>query len=179
MDFEDLDQPEAAETMAKLASVKIPWDSSDVEGWFMEIEMQMELLNIKSQWVKRIIIGNNLPELIKVEVKDLLKVPKSKLTQENKLIYKVLKQKILKLFGKRQGEKYEEACQLVLTGKPSALAKALIELLCSCNPPLQCCAVETVAAMWKKKLHPQVRAAIAGMCMQADLDGVLDKADDV
>ena len=33
--------------------------------------------------------------------------------------------------------------------------------------------------MWKKKLPSPVRAAIAGMCMQTDLEAILAKADDV
>ena len=181
-DFEDLDAAsEAPETLGKLASIKVNWDKKDVEGWFMELEMQMEILNIKTQWVKRIILGNNIPETVKAEVKDLLKVKKSQLTDENKLIYKVLKTKILKLFGKREGENYDEACAMLLTSemKPSALCKRLTETLCKCSPQLQCCVADVVASLWKKQLPPTVRANIAGRSLRDDFDGTLTQADDV
>ena len=91
--FEDIDDAEAPETLSRLTSVKVTWDSQDVDYWFTELENGMELINIKSQWVKRVILSNNLPEQIKAEIKDLLKVPKSGLGAENKLIYKNIKHK--------------------------------------------------------------------------------------
>ena len=179
-DFEDIDMPEAQETLGKLAAIKVPWNRSDVRYWFFEIENQMELINIQSQWVKRCILANNLPEIVKDEVKELLKKPKSKLiSAHDKMIYKALKSKVLKLFGKKEGDNYDLASQLMLTGKPSALAKKLTELLCECDPPLQCCATETVAALWRKRLPAQIRARIAGMSLKSDYDAVLTLADDV
>ena len=67
----------------------------------------------------------------------------------------------------------------MLTGKPSALAKKITELLCECDPPLQCCAAETAAALWRKRLPPQIRARIAGMSLKSDFETVLSLADDV
>ena len=76
-DFEDIDQPEAQETLGKLSAIKVPWNRSDVRYWFFEIENQMELINIQSQWVKRCILANNLPEIVKDEVKELLKTQRA------------------------------------------------------------------------------------------------------
>ena len=65
-----------------------------------------------------------------------------------------------------------------MTHKPSALAKQLIEDLCECDPPLQCCAGKTVSAMWRDRLPQVVKTAVAGMSLKTDLETVLQKADD-
>ena len=96
-DFEDIDEAEAGDTLGKLQAVKVTWDPRDVEYWFTELENSMEMINIKSQWVKRVILSNNLPEPIRTEVKDKLKIPKSKLAGADKLIYKVIKGKVIAL----------------------------------------------------------------------------------
>ena len=58
--------------------------------------MKMELLAIKSQWYKRIVLSNNLPELVKQEVKSILKKNKA---QAGPTVYKDLKYKVLELFA--------------------------------------------------------------------------------
>ena len=87
------------------------------------------------------------------------------------------------LFGPKEGDKYEKALQLQLTGKPSALAKELVELLCVCDPPLSsptCCAVDTVTAMWRRALPQVVRSAVAGRSLRGtNFDKVIQTADDV
>ena len=178
-DFDALNEAEAKETLSRLSSVTVNWDKDDIAYWFTELENAMETINVKSQWVKRVILVNNLPNEIRTQVKDQLKLPKSQCTGDNELIYLVLKKKILKLFGKAEGENYEVAAGLLLTDKPSTLAKRQAELLCKCNPPLQCCAAETVAGLWKKQLPTQVKASIAGKSLKDDFEGTLQHADEV
>ena len=108
-----------------------------------------------------------------------LKLPKSGLGEENKLIYKNIKHQVLRLFGKKEGELYKEARGLILQGKPSALAKRLTEKLCKCSKPLQCCVAEVVTGMWHEQLPSQVRANIAGRSLKDDYVGTLQQADDV
>ena len=95
-------------------------------------------------------------------------------------IYKELKTRLLELFGPRTEDAYEEAAGLTLTGKPSALAKRLIVLLCDKPKPLDgCCCAKVVTALWKKQLPAVVRANIAGMNMATQMEAMLRKADDV
>ena len=178
-DFEDLNEADPAEVLGKLASVKVAWDCKDVGWWFSELEMQMTLINVRSQWLKRVILSNNLPDNVKQEVKAELRKTKSAAPTN---IYKVLKTKILGLFGPKEGERFEEAAQLTLAAfkKPSALAKRMTELLCQCDTPLEnCCSAETVSALWRRQLPQQVRSAIAGMSLKTSYETVLQKADDV
>ena len=171
---------DAAGALGKVDSIKLTWDDQDVKFFFSELEGKFELIEIKSQWTKRHVLANLLPPKQKAEVKDLLM--KSK-TQAGTDIYKKLKDRILELFGPRQEEAFEEAMQLVLTGKPSALAKKLINKLCKTpsNHFESCCCEGTVMAMWKRKLPQVVRASIAGKSLTGEVNqrDVLKLADDV
>ena len=116
-----------------------------MQYFFSELEMHMELLTIKSQWYKRIVLANNLPPTVKEEFRALLKKTKA---AAGETIYKDIKTKMLELFGRKEESLFEEASQLVMTSKPSALAKQLAELLCDCDPPLEgCCSSRSVAAL--------------------------------
>ena len=145
-EFEDIDGTDGPEVLKSLASCRVPWDK-DVTYFFADLEMHMELLTIKSAWYKRIVLANNLPDTVKPEVRHLLKKTK---TQAGSTIYKELKTKIIELFGRKEEELFEEACQLILKNKPSALVKELAERLCDCDPPLHgCCSSRTVSALWR------------------------------
>ena len=55
-----MDGPDPPEVLSKLAGIKVPWDQ-DVEYYFFEIENQMEIQGIRSQWLKRCVLANNIP----------------------------------------------------------------------------------------------------------------------
>ena len=178
-DFEDVDAADAPEVLGKLTSIKVAWDPKDLKWWFTELEMQMTLINIQSQWIKRVILSNNLPDSVKSQVKDILKKTKS---QAPAKVYKTLKTKVLELFGPREGDRFEEAASLVLTTTPSALAKRITELLCECDgdtPLTGCCQAETVSALWRRQLPQSVRSRIAGLSLKTSYDTTLKLADDV
>ena len=134
--FEDINGQDGPEVMGKVGSVKIPWDE-DVEYFFFDLENQMEMINVQSQWVKRSILANNLPNHIRAEVKDTLKKVRA---QVGPTVYKDIKVKVIKLYGRKVGENFERASQRLLLDKPSKLAKELVEDLCKCEDPLKCCA---------------------------------------
>ena len=64
-DFDALNEAEAKETLSRLSSVTVNWDKDDIAYWFTELENAMETINVKSQWVKRVILVNNLPNEIR------------------------------------------------------------------------------------------------------------------
>ena len=177
VEFEDENGTDGDKALNKVDSVKVKWDPDDLKFFFSEIEDAMELIQIKSQWLKRQVLARALDPLIKAEVKDLLIKKKADAGND---IYKQLKYRLLELFGPKQEDAYEEAANLVLTGKPSALAKRIMVLICDKKKPLEgCCCAKVVSALWKKQLPAVVRAAVAGMDLAADMDTVLRKADDV
>ena len=175
VEFEDVNEADGPEVLNKLANITVPWDK-DVNYFFFDLEMRMELVAIRSQWYKRIVLANNLPPQVRPELKSLLKKNKA---QAGNTIYRDLKYKVIELFGPREEEAFEAASQLIMTGKPSAFAKELVDHLCKCDPPLQCCAAPTVSALWRRQLPPVVRAAIAGKSLSTHFADVIKLADDV
>ena len=158
-------------------SIKVAWDAEDLKFFFVQIEDAMELIQIRSQWLKRQVLARALTGEVKAEVKDMLIMKKSEAGAD---IYKRLKYRLLELFGPRAEDAFEEAAGLPLIGKPSALAKKIMVRLCEKRKPLQgCCCGKTVAGIWKRQLPADVRAAVAGMDLAGDMDNVLKKADDV
>ena len=175
-EFEDVNGADPPESLGKLGSIKVPWDR-DVKYWFSELECQMDIIQVKSQWIKRTVLSNNLPSLVKAELKELLKKTKANAPAD---IYKQIKVKTIELFAPREEDAFERAAALEMTAKPSALAKAITEILCECDPPLTgCCQAKTVAALWKRKLPQQIKTRIAGMSLAQDYANVLKLADDV
>ena len=175
--YDELNEEDDADYYKK--KVRVEYDPEDLEFWFLALEDEMTWSGIKAQYTKRQVLVQNLPLDVKAEIKDLLRLNK---TQAGDLAYKDAKERLLQLFGRDEGDAYEKATHLMLTGKPSQLAKKLTDLLCKCHPPLQdgCCATNTVSGMWRARLPAQVSAAVAGKSISgANFETTLKLADDV
>merc|ERR1711951_290354 len=157
-EFEDVNDADGPEVMSKLASIKVPWTPKDIRYWFFELELQMTLINIQSQWLKRVILANNLPDSVRGEVKEFLKMTKA---EAGATIYKEIKNEIIALYKAKGDESFEKASQMLLETTPSALVKKLANELCDCKKKLdKCCSAKTVSALWRRQLPQPVRTAI-------------------
>ena len=138
-DFDVENGVDAEKALDKLGSLKVPFDKEDLEFWFSELEGQLEVIGVKSQWLKRIALQQFLPIEIRTEVKSLLKLPKASAGTD---IYKRIKTELLDLFGPKPEDAYIRAKNRVMHGKPSQLGKALIEDVCRKDKKLDgcCCA---------------------------------------
>ena len=128
--------------------VVVEYDQNDLKFWFLQLEEAMTFAGIKSQYVKRMTLTKNLPTSVKEEMKDLLSLTKS---EAGPTCYKDVKDRLMELFGPEDTDAYTKASKLVMTGKPSQLAKRIAYLMCDCRPkPLAegCCSVKAVAGMW-------------------------------
>ena len=112
-------------------------------------------------------LAQNLPTETKEEIKGLLRLPKDR---AGPTCYKDAKDRLFTLFGPKEADAFAKAAALVMTGKPSQLAKRLVDLLCKCQPPLKdgCCAVLTVAGLWTSRLPDVVKAHVAGKSLAGD-----------
>ena len=139
MDFDAENGADGANAMDKMSSVKCEFTREDIEFWFTELETQLEVIEVKSQWSKRIALQRFLPADVKQEVKSLLVIPKAQAGDD---IYKKIKLELLELYGPKPEDAYIRAKNRVMTGKPSQLGKALINDICKCPTKLQsgCCA---------------------------------------
>lgn len=177
VDFEDENGTDGADVHKQKITLK--FDPEDIVFWFGQLEDEMTWAGAKSQWTKRQILNQNLPPEVRAEVKTELRKTQ---TQAGVTAYKTIKVKLIKIFGPKQGEAYMKAAKLVNTGKPSQLAKKLVDLLCNCSPPLanNCCMAKVIAGMWKLQMPEQVRTAVANKELTAEnFEEYMDIADAV
>ena len=166
MDFDTENGADGANAMDKMSSVKCGFTREDIEFWFTELETQLEVIEVKSQWSKRIALQRFLPADVKQEVKSLLVIPKA---QAGNDIYKKIKLELLDLYGPKPEDAYIRAKNRVMTGKPSQLGKALINDICKCPTKLQsgCCA-QIVWGMYREAIPVVIRNHIAELPFNKD-----------
>ena len=112
-----------------------------------------------------------------MEVKSILRKMEDEFPQND--AYKTLKKEVLRIFGPKPEAGMDRALNRVLTGKPSQLARALVDDMCKADFNCQCCP-SNVLAMWKKQLPTQVRAGIAHCAFTKDtFNKVVELADDI
>ena len=174
--FEDSSYPDDSEAWKK--DLKIKFDINDVTYWFNSVESQMKKYGINCQWSKKDAILPMLPEAVIDECKPILRLTQD---QAGDTIYKDLKTEILSLYGQREEDAYAKAAALTLTGKPSALGKKIIHLICPGAKPFSGChCARTVYGMWIAKMSPVIRSHLVKMKFDKDnYKEMFDKADEV
>ena len=165
-DFDVENGEDGKSAMDKLGSVKCEFSKEDLDFWFTELETQLEVIEVKSQWTKRIALQRFLPAEIKEEVKSLLKIQKA---NQGEAIYKRIKTELLDLFGAKPEDGYLKAKSRVMSGKPSQLGKQLIDDICVCDVKLagKCC-TRMVWGMFRDALPVIIRNHIADLEFSKD-----------
>ena len=85
----------------KIQNVEQEWDHTDVLYWLQQLEMQLELSGVKSQWLKRLIAQKQLPQEIQKELKWILSKDKE---QAVNTAYYDLKVELLKKYGPNKAQ---------------------------------------------------------------------------
>ena len=165
-DFETENGTDGQKALEKMGSVKCDFSKEDIEFWFTELESQLEVIEVKSQWTKRIALQRFLPAEIKQEIKTLLKIQKANAGTD---IYKRIKTELINLFGDKPEDAYTRARNRVMTGKPSQLGKALVDDICVCDVKLSsvCCA-RVIWGMYREALPVVIRNHISDMTFNKD-----------
>ena len=165
-DFMTENGEDAEKAMDKLSSVVCPFDKDDLEFWFSELEGQLELIGVKSQWLKRLALQRMLPLEVKSEVKSLFRLCKADAGDD---IYKRIKTELLNLFGKKPEDDYIRAKNRVMTGNPSKLGKEILDDICDKSTKLDgCCCSKTVWAMFRENIPVVIRNHVAEMPFNKD-----------
>ena len=60
-----------------MRAIKVEFSAADINFWFSELEGEMVMASVKSQWLKRTILQRNLPTKQKEDVKALLTLSKT------------------------------------------------------------------------------------------------------
>ena len=176
VDFDVEDGTDDPGAQAKMGSIKTNFDPKDPEFFFLDLEAAMSFIGIKAQYTKRFCLMSLLPAEVKREIKTVIKAS----TTGNG--YKKLKDALMQAHGPKPGQDVEKAANLLLVGKPSALANEIISLICKHDTPLEaCCCENVVLYFWTKQLPNAVKTRIAGRSIkgQNNLQEVLDMADAV
>ena len=177
-DFDAENGTDGKGALGDLKGVQCPFMQDDIEFWFAQLEGQLEVIEVKSQWLKRIALSRFLPPEIQEEVKGLLSLGKTAAGDD---IYLKLKRELIELFGRKPEDSYERAKNRVLTGKPSQLGKALLNDLCKKDKKLHgCCCSDTTWGMFREKLPIVVRNHLAEVPFNKDTyKAIFTKADQV
>ena len=157
---------------------KVQWDPTDVLFFFTQIESKMKSCGVKSNFTKFQCCIGALPKQVTDQVKPLLRKEESDFT--NKDAYLQLKKEVLRIFGPKPSAAVERALGRVLVGKPSDLARALVDDICSKQlTDCECCPA-VVEALWKRQLSGRIRAGIAGIKFSKDtFNEITQLADDI
>ena len=165
-DFDKEDGTDGKGAMSELKGVQCPFMKDDIEYWFRQLEGQLEIIEVKSQWLKRLALQRFLPVEIQSEVKSLFTLTK---TAAGNDIYLRIKKELVDLFGQKPEDAYTRAKNRVLVGKPSQLGKLLIDDLCKKDKKLDgCCCADIVWGMFREALPVVVRNHIAQKSFNKD-----------
>ena len=178
VNFDQEDGTDGEKALDNLRTIHCPYNKEDVDFWFYQLEDQLTLIEVKSQWTKKVALSRFLPIEVQNEVKSLFKIQKA--NAGNNLYFRI-KKEILDLYGSKPEENFARAESRVLTGKPSQLGKLLIEDLCPGDVKLQGCHCNgTVWGMFRKQLPIAIRNHIADMPFTFDTyKEVFTKADQI
>ena len=155
------------------------FDQSDLDFYFNQVELQMRTNGVKKNYTKFLVLSSILPVKVRDQVKPLLRKQESDFTTAGQMPYKVLKDKILAIFRPPQESDFERAMSRVLSGRPSDLARELVNDLCD-HELVGCCCAKFIVGLWKKQLPLSVRQSIASMTFNAaNFEEIVKLADDV
>ena len=180
VDFEDENGEDGDNALREgnRAVDKLVWDNNNLPFLFAQLENRLAAADVKKQFTKFQVLSNILPKEVQDEVMHLL-IKKATEFPENDA-YKQLKTEVLRIFGPGPDEAVNRALNRVLIGKPSQLARALVNDLCKKKLDGCECCPHIVRTLWKKQLGAAVNAGIAHTSFNKEtFNQVTQLADDI
>ena len=136
------EKEDGAKAQEYARSIKVEFNPADINFWFSQLEDEMLMASVGSQWLKKTILQRNLPLKQKEDVKALLVLPK---TQAGNSIYKDIKKELMRIYAAKPQDSYKEALTLTMVGLPSQLGYKIVEKICKKNPKLVNCCCDQAA----------------------------------
>ena len=148
----------------------------DLSFYFNQVELKMRTAGVKKNFTKLLVLTSIIPESVIEETKHILCMQESDFGDE--MPYLKLKKEILKIYRQAQETAFERAMGRVLSGRPSQLARALINDLCP-KRLNGCCCQNFIVGLWKRQLSSGVKQQISHLEFNADnLEEILKRADE-
>ena len=85
---------ERAQELAR--HIRVEFEPNDVNFWFSQLEGELIIASVNSQWMKKTVLQRNLPNKVKEDVKAYLELPR---TAAGNLIYLEVKREILRIYA--------------------------------------------------------------------------------
>ena len=136
------------------------WNPQALKFYFGQIEIKMKASGVKKQFTKLQVLSTILPVEVMMEVRPILEKQESEF--ENNDSYLQIKTELFRIFGPSEEEAFERAMGRVLSGKPSTLARALVNDLCD-HQLDGCCCRKFIFGLWHRALPTSVRQGITHM----------------
>ena len=160
-DFETENGVDGAKASELGRQIKVEFSEADIRFWFAEIEAEMTMATIKSQWLKKTVLQRNLPVKQKGDVKALLTLTQ---TQAGDDIYLKLKSELIRIYAPKAKDSYCKALSRTMVGLPSQLGNQLVDDVCKkANKLSGCCCASAVEALWQLQLPVGIRAHVSNM----------------
>ena len=137
------------------------WEPNDLDFYFNQVEIKMRSVGVQKNYTKMLVLTTILPPNVREEVKPILRMQESEFAA-GALPYKLLKDEVLKIFKPPQEANFERAMSRILSGKPSQLARQLVNDLCK-HKLRGCCCSTFIVGQWKRQLPTAVKNSIAGL----------------
>ena len=140
--FDTQNEADEAGVYGKLSTLKTEFCQKDPKFWFANFERTIKHFGVRSQVTKKEALINQLTKDAIDECKNLIALDED---EAGDTPYLDLKKELLMLYGPRPEDSYAKAASRVLVGKPSTLAKQIINDLCECNKSIECkCCAKTI-----------------------------------
>ena len=178
VDFENENGNDGAKASELGRQIKVEFSATDIKFWFAELEAEMAMATIKSQWLKKTVLQRNLPTKQKEDVKALLTLNQ---TQAGADIYLKLKNELVRIYAPKPKDSYCKALTRTMVGLPSQLGNQIVDDVCKKPVKLEgCCCPSAVEALWHLQLPVNIRAHVSNMeFSQATYKNVFEAADKV
>ena len=161
VDFDSEEKADGEKASEQARHIKVEFDENDIRFWFSQLETEMVMSSVGSQWLKKLILQRNLPNKQKEDVKDFLVLEK---TQAGELIYKRIKTELIRIYAPKPCDSYVKALTRTMVGLPSQLGHQIVSDVCKKSNKLTgCCCPAAVQALWTQKLPISIRAHISNM----------------
>ena len=161
VEFDHKDGQDGAKASEIGRQIKVEFSASDIKFWFAELEAEMTMASVKSQWMKKTILQRNLPTKQKEDVKSLLTLNQ---LQAGADIYLKIKNELTRIYAPKAKDAYCKALSRTMVGLPSQLGNQLVDDVCKKANKLQgCCCALAVEALWQLQLPVGVRAHVSNM----------------
>ena len=140
------------------------FEPADVIFWFSQLEAEMLMASVGSQWLKKTILQRvKSDHVFKEEY-----VIKAK-ADAGDHIYLDIKERLIAIYAPKPSDSYRRALSRTMVGLPSQLGNQIINDICKKPTKLSgCCGAGAAHAIWSIQLPINVRGQISNMPFTLD-----------